>query len=249
LCDQFDPEDPDRTADEVMQRLRPILQSARDRGLFVHIDMEQYAHKDLTLRIFKQVLTEPAFRDWEHVGIALQAYLRDTERDLDELYAWAQQRRTPVWVRLVKGAYWDHEVRVAKQRGLPVPVFTSKPDTDAQFDRLAERLARRWRTIRPAIATHNVASVARVLAVIDELNLAPGTVEFQVLHGVAERLATSLVDRGERVRVYVPHGELVPAMADLVRRLMHNGANQGFVRQSLGETSKRPVMDPSPTAN
>ena len=248
LCHRFDPQDPDRTVAEVTQRLRPILQSARDRGLFIHIDMEQYAYKDLTLRIFKQVLAEPAFRDWEHVGIAMQAYLRETERDLDELYAWAEQRGTPVFVRLVKGAYWNHEVREANQRNLPVPVFTSKCQTDAQFDRLAERLVRRWRTIRPAIASHNLSSVSRVLAVMDDLNLAPGTVEFQVLYGVADRLADTLTARGERVRVYVPHGELVPAMADLVRRLMHNGANQGFVQEAL-EIPKQPLMNPSPTAN
>src|SRR5581483_8866726 len=95
------------TAAAVKARLRPILQAARTHGAFVNVDMEQYAYKDTTLRIFREVLTEPAFRDWSDVGIVLQAYLRDTEADLDAMLRWAAARPAPVWVRLVKGAYWD----------------------------------------------------------------------------------------------------------------------------------------------
>ena len=91
--------------------------------MFVNIDMEQYAFKDLTLRIFREVLGEPEFRDWSDVGIAIQAYLRDCGNDLRVLATWAQERGTPVWVRLVKGAYWDFETVIAAQNNWPSPVF------------------------------------------------------------------------------------------------------------------------------
>jgi RHH-type proline utilization regulon transcriptional repressor/proline dehydrogenase/delta 1-pyrroline-5-carboxylate dehydrogenase len=108
LYSQFDPIDPDGTSRAVRVRLRPILRTARDHGAFVNFDMEQYAFKDVTLQIFREVLDEPEFRDWPDVGIAIQAYLRACERDLAQLAEWAQRRGTPVWVRLVKGAYWDY---------------------------------------------------------------------------------------------------------------------------------------------
>ena len=86
--------------------------------------MEQYAFKDTTLRIFREILDEPEYRDWPDVGIAIQAYLTDTEQDLRDLLDWAKARGTPVWVRLVKGAYWDYETVIAAQNDWPVPVWT-----------------------------------------------------------------------------------------------------------------------------
>src|SRR5207302_1501984 len=109
LYSQFDPIDPDGTSRAVRARLRPILRAAKHHHAFVNIDMEQFAFKDATLRIFREVFEEEEFRGWSDVGIALQAYLRDTERDLRQLAEWSAGRGTPVWVRLVKGAYWDYE--------------------------------------------------------------------------------------------------------------------------------------------
>lgn len=105
---QFDPIDPAGSIAAVSRRLREILRAARRHSAFVNLDMEQYELKDLTLALFRQTFFEPEFRDWPDVGIALQAYLRDTERDLSELLEWARTRGTPIWVRLVKGAYWDY---------------------------------------------------------------------------------------------------------------------------------------------
>jgi RHH-type proline utilization regulon transcriptional repressor/proline dehydrogenase/delta 1-pyrroline-5-carboxylate dehydrogenase len=123
LYSQFDPIDPAGTSAAVRQRLRPILRLARKRGAFVNIDMEQHAYKDVTLRIFREVFDEPEFRDWPDVGIAIQAYLKSVGDDLRELFAWAKARATPVWVRLVKGAYLDYETIVAAQNGWPSPLF------------------------------------------------------------------------------------------------------------------------------
>src|SRR5262249_15407380 len=119
LYSQFDPLDRAGTSHAVRARLRPLFRAAQRHRAFVNVDMEQYAYKEQTLRIFKEILAEDEFRAWPDVGIALQAYLRDCGRDLEELARWAERRGTPVWVRLIKGAYWDYETVVAAQQGWP----------------------------------------------------------------------------------------------------------------------------------
>src|SRR6185436_14586064 len=99
----------------VRRRLRPILRAAMRQRAFVNIDMEQFAFKDLTIRIFEEILGEDEFRDWGDAGIAIQAYLKSCEADLHGLLAWVKKRSTPVWVRLIKGAYWDYETVIAAQ--------------------------------------------------------------------------------------------------------------------------------------
>jgi RHH-type proline utilization regulon transcriptional repressor/proline dehydrogenase/delta 1-pyrroline-5-carboxylate dehydrogenase len=235
LYSQFDPIDPDGTSAAVRRRLRPILHAAREQSAFVNIDMEQYAFKDLTLQIFREVLDEDAFRDWPDVGIAVQAYLRDTARDLEELAAWAQRRGTPVTVRLVKGAYWDYESIVSAQMGWPNPVWPHKWQTDANYERLTEFLIDRRRWLRPAFGSHNVRSLAHALALAHLRRLPPGSMELQMLYGMAEPIKDTLVSLGQRVRVYVPYGQLLPGMAYLVRRLLENTANESFLRASFTE--------------
>ena len=109
LYSQFRPIDPQGTAEGVKARLRPLLRAARERDAYVHVDMEHYTYKNLTIEIFKQVLMEEEFRDFPDVGIVIQTYLPDAEDDLAGLLEWVRKRGTPVWVRLVKGAYWDYE--------------------------------------------------------------------------------------------------------------------------------------------
>ncbi|MFO0911201.1 MAG: proline dehydrogenase family protein [Isosphaeraceae bacterium] len=121
LTARFDALHPETTADRVAARLRPILRLARSLGAHVHVDMEQYSHKDLTFSLFRSVMMEDEFRDWRDVGIVAQTYLPDTEHDLAELASWARERGTSVAIRLVKGAYWDYEVLLARQLGWPVP--------------------------------------------------------------------------------------------------------------------------------
>lgn len=233
LHSQFDPIDPEGTARVVLERLRPILRLARLRKAFVNVDMEQYAFKDLTLRIFRQVLDESEFRDWPNVGIAIQAYLRDTENDLRELVVWARERGTSVGVRLVKGAYWDYENIIAAQQGWPIPVWTQKHETDATYERLADFLLIKRQWLRPAFGSHNVRSLAHVLATARLLGLPRGSFEIQMLYGMAEPVKDVLVSMGQRVRIYTPFGELLPGMAYLVRRLLENTANESFLRASF----------------
>lgn len=247
LFSQFDPLDPEGTSRAVRDRLRPILRAARRQRAFVNIDMEQYAFKDLTLQIFREVLLEDEFRDWPDVGIAIQTYLHDTAHDLEALLEFVKRRGTPVGVRLIKGAYWDYETIVAAQQGWPVPVFTAKSATDANHERLTEFLMSHHEWLRPAIGSHNVRTLAHALATADHLHLPVESWEIQMLYGMAEPIKDALVRMGQRVRVYTPYGKLLPGMAYLVRRLLENTANESFLRASFKEQTPeaRLLMKPS----
>jgi RHH-type transcriptional regulator, proline utilization regulon repressor / proline dehydrogenase / delta 1-pyrroline-5-carboxylate dehydrogenase len=241
LYSQFDPIDPEGASGAVREKLRPILRLAQKRWGFVNIDMESHALKDLTLRIFREVFDEPEFRDWANVGIAIQAYLRSCRSDLEELAEWARRRPAPVWVRLVKGAYWDYETIVAAQQGWPVPVWTEKAESDAGFEACAEFLVENREVLRPAIASHNVRSIAHALALFEKHDVPPRMGEFQMLYGMAEPIKSALTDLGQRVRVYTPFGEILPGMAYLVRRLLENTSNSSFLR--AGFLEKAPVEE------
>ena len=230
LYSQFDPIDPAGTSEAVRNRLRPILRLARRHGAFVNIDMEQSSYKDATLRIFREVFDEDEFRDWPDVGIAIQAYLKSAGDDLRTLADWAGRRGTPVWVRLVKGAYWDYETVIAAQNDWPVPVFEHKDETDANFEAQTEFLIDRRDVLRPAIASHNIRSIAHAIALAEDRGLPPGGYEFQMLYGMADPIKSALVRLGHRVRVYTPYGQLLPGMAYLVRRLLENTSNESFLR-------------------
>src|SRR3989440_8655820 len=134
LYSQMNPADPAEGIAHLAPKLRPILRRARELGAFVNFDMESYAHKNTTLQLFRTLFTEPDFREWPHVGIVIQAYLRDAERDLRELIEWGRMRGTRFTVRLVKGAYWDYEKIKAAQNGWRVPVWLQKPESDAHFE-------------------------------------------------------------------------------------------------------------------
>jgi RHH-type proline utilization regulon transcriptional repressor/proline dehydrogenase/delta 1-pyrroline-5-carboxylate dehydrogenase len=235
LCSHFRPIDPVGTTDEVLSRLRPILRAAREHGAYVHVDMEQFAFKDLTLDIFQQVLMEAEFRDFADVGIVIQAYLSDAESDLQRLLKWSKKRGTPVTVRLVKGAYWDYETVLAGLHGWPVPVFQEKWQSDANFEKLARLLMENYQLLRPALASHNLRSLANGIAWARQLKVPIGAYEIQMLYGMAAEQAQLFAEMGHRVRIYTPFGELIPGMAYLVRRLLENTSNDSFLRHSLAE--------------
>lgn len=251
LFSQFDPIDPVGTSRVVRDRLRPILHAARRQHAFVNIDMEQYAFKDLTLRILREILEERDFRDWTDVGIALQAYLRDTEADLRDLANWVERRGAPIWVRLIKGAYWDYETVIADQMDWPAPVFTQKWETDANYEKLTRFLLERYTVLRPAFGSHNIRSLAHVLATAELLDLPPRSFELQMLYGMAGSLQDAFVGLGQRVRIYTPVGQLLPGMAYLVRRLLENTANDSFLRASQTDhvPEEQLLMNPAHHSN
>ncbi len=237
---QFDPMDVQGSQDRVSDRIRLLLRHAKTAGAAVHFDMEQYEYKDLTLAILQQILMEEEFRDRTDIGVTLQAYLRDAESDLQGLVAWAKQRSCPITVRLVKGAYWDQETIKAAQKDWQQPVFSQKASTDANFERLTQILLENHQHVYVAIGSHNVRSQAHAIAIAQELKVPRRNFELQVLYGMADKLGKALVDRGYRVRVYCPYGELIPGMSYLIRRLLENTANSSFLRQNLEE---RPVEE------
>jgi RHH-type proline utilization regulon transcriptional repressor/proline dehydrogenase/delta 1-pyrroline-5-carboxylate dehydrogenase len=226
LYSQLNPSDPEGGAAAIAARLRPILRIARQRGAGVTIDMEQYDFKHIVMQCFMTVLDEPEFRDWPHAGIAVQAYLREAPEDLRRLTDWAERHGTPVHVRLVRGAYWDYETVIARLHGWPVPVWEAKAQTDACFEACLAELFARHDVVQPAVASHNLRSLACALALAERLDLAPEHYEFQMLYGMADELKQTLVARGRRLRVYVPFGETLPGMAYLVRRLLENSSGQ-----------------------
>lgn len=235
LVSHFRPIDPVGTSAAVKDRLRPLLRAAREAHAYVHVDMEQYAYKDLTLSIFKEVLEEEEFRDVADVGIVIQAYLPDAERDLQQLLAWTKRRGTPIWVRLVKGAYWDYETVTSGLHGWPVPVYQQKWESDHNYEQLTRFLLEHHEWLRPAFGSHNLRSLSHALACARELKVPRGAYEVQMLYGMAGELAQVFTDMGERVRIYTPFGQLIPGMAYLVRRLLENTSNDSFLRHSYAE--------------
>ena len=229
LCSQIHPADPDAALEQISARLRPILRRAQQLNAFVNFDMESYLLKPLTLRLFKSIFAEPEFAAFPPCGLALQAYLNDCEADLSGIIGWAREHHHRLTVRLVKGAYWDYETTIARQRRWPVPVFSHKAETYANFERLSRLLLESTDAVDAAFGTHNVRSIAHVLACAEQLHVDPLAFEFQMLYGMAEPLGDAVLQLGCRVRQYCPVGELLPGMAYLVRRLLENTSNEGFL--------------------
>jgi RHH-type proline utilization regulon transcriptional repressor/proline dehydrogenase/delta 1-pyrroline-5-carboxylate dehydrogenase len=233
LTPRFDALYAESTTRRVAEQLRPILRVARENGAFVNVDMEQYAHKDLTYAIFREVLSEPEFRDWADVGIVCQAYLPEAENDLRKMEAWVRQRGTPITIRLVKGAYWDYEVTHARQVGWPVPVYLQKWQSDASFERCARFLMANYERLRPALGSHNIRSLSFAMAAAESLGVPDRAYEIQILHGMGQPIERAMIARGRRVRVYTPYGAMLPGMAYLVRRLLENTSNESFLKASF----------------
>jgi RHH-type proline utilization regulon transcriptional repressor/proline dehydrogenase/delta 1-pyrroline-5-carboxylate dehydrogenase len=234
LCARFDPLDPN-TGVTVRERLRELFREAANLGAAVTVDMEQYGFKELTLEIFRGVLEEKEFREHPHAAIALQAYLTDSEKDARDLIRWARQRRRRIGVRLVKGAYWDSEIAWAEQKGWPIPVYLDKAETDASYERLSRLLLEAHDVIDAAFGSHNLRSLAHAIVAAKELGLPPNGYEIQMLYGMAEPVRHAIVQNGQRVRVYLPVGELLPGISYLIRRLMENTSNTSFLRQTYAD--------------
>ena len=235
LYSQLDPIDPEGSVEAVKERLRPLFRKAKNRGAFINLDVEQYRYKDLTFQAFKSILQEDEFRNFKHAGIVCQAYLRDSYDDLKSLIKWAKKRKTPVTVRLVKGAYWDYETIHAEQEGWPIPVYTRKWETDRNYEQCTELLLDNAKYVHTAIASHNVRSIAHAMVYAQAKGLDKSDVEFQMLYGMAEPMKMAVRQLGYRLRDYVPIGEMIPGMAYLVRRLLENTSNESWLRQSFAE--------------
>src|SRR5438093_7811783 len=235
LYSQISPDDPAETIAHLAPKLRPLLRRARELRAFINFDMESYAHKNSTLELFKAVFTEEEFKDWPHAGIVIQAYLRDSDADLRDLIEWGRARGTRFALRLVKGAYWDYETTKSRQNGWDCPVYFQKPESDTNFEALSRLLLENESIVTAAFGSHNVRSIAHAQVFADELGIDRSRFEFQLLYGMAGPIKRALVELGYRVREYCPLGELLPGMAYLVRRLLENTSNEGFLRAKFAE--------------
>ena len=235
LCDKYDPIDFDGSIERCLMQLRPLLEEAGKRNVLVTFDVEQVKFKELNLALLKRCCEEINFE----AGLAMQAYLRSGEEDARGVIAWAKKSGKRITVRLVKGAYWDHEVIHAQEQGWPVPVWTEKNDSDACFERMAKifvdampRTAQEG-GVKLALGSHNLRSITAVLAMLKEVNLPTSSLELQMLHGMGHGLKVAASQDQLRLRECVPVGELVPGMAYLVRRLLENTSNESWLLKGL----------------
>ncbi|MDH3762443.1 MAG: bifunctional proline dehydrogenase/L-glutamate gamma-semialdehyde dehydrogenase PutA [Gammaproteobacteria bacterium] len=226
-----------RVMDELVPRVESLAMLACSANMGFNIDAEEADRLDISLDVIEAVLANPALRGWSGFGVVVQAFGKRAASVLDWLYELAQRLDRRIMVRLVKGAYWDTEIKRAQVLGLgDYPVFTRKVNTDLSYLACARKLMTMTDRIYPQFATHNAHSVAAVL----NLAGAQHEFEFQRLHGMGEALHDHVHRHHKaRCRIYAPVGEHQDLLAYLVRRLLENGANSSFVNQIV-DTSITP---------
>ncbi len=232
----------ENSKEKVIEKLKPLFEKAVEKNIFLNIDMESYKLKDFTLDIFETLLLDPQFKDYPHFGIVIQSYLKDSYEDTKRLIKLALLRKVPFTVRLVKGAYWDYETTYAQQMNWPIPVYTLKQNSDANYERCAFLLLDNVQNIKLALGSHNIRSIAAAQVYAKEKNIPSNGYEIQMLYGMADPIKKALVKLGYRVREYVPVGELIPGMSYLVRRLLENTSNESFLRSQFVENTQQKIL-------
>lgn len=228
LHPRFEPMQRERILAELPARLLQLAELARARNLSLTVDAEESERLELTLEVFTRVFRDPRLAGWDGLGLAVQAYQKRAPYVIDYLGELARDRGQRIPVRLVKGAYWDTEIKQAQQQALAgYPVFTNKAHTDISYLACVRRLFKSRDALYPQFATHN----AYTLATIMELAPPDARFECQRLHGMGADLYAPLVADGLPCRIYAPVGNYRDLLPYLVRRLLENGANTAFVRQ------------------
>ena len=234
----------DRVTTELAARLRSLALLAQSAGIGLNVDAEEADRLDLSLDVVEAVLADPALAGWDGFGVVVQAYGKRAPYVIDWLHELAGQLGRRVMVRLVKGAYWDTEIKRAQVLGLDgFPVFTRKASTDVSFLACTRKLLGMTDRIHPQFATHNAHTMAAVLHMAGDRT----DFEFQRLHGMGEALHAAVRESyGTRCRIYAPVGAHHDLLAYLVRRLLENGANSSFVNQIVDEsvTQEEIARDP-----
>ncbi|BCL75511.1 bifunctional protein PutA [Jeongeupia sp. HS-3] len=233
LHPRYEPRQAERVHAELWPRLLALVQLARQHDLPITIDAEESERLTLALSLFKRLLAEPTLAEWDGLGIAVQAYQKRALAQIDWLIERARSHKRVISVRLVKGAYWDSEIKQAQVEGWPdYPVFTRKSHTDVCFLACARRLLDAPDAVYPQFATHNAYTALAIHAMA-----AGRPFEFQCLYGMGEALYALLPGHGlhYRCRIYAPVGEYATLLPYLIRRLLENGANNAFVHQLLAD--------------
>jgi len=240
LHPRFEAGKEERIAAELAPRLVSLARAARSRGLSMTIDAEEQDRLEPTLRLFASVFADPVVDNWHGLGLAVQAYGKRAVPVLRWLRRLAERTGKRIPVRLVKGAYWDSEIKWAQERALSdYPVFTRKLNTDVSYLACMRLLLSDPRAFYPQFATHNAHTLAAA-----HVAGGPSVFEFQRLHGMGEALYDEVSDNGliqRRARIYAPVGGHEELLAYLVRRLLENGANTSFVNRLADEEA--PIAD------
>ncbi|MBV8776182.1 MAG: bifunctional proline dehydrogenase/L-glutamate gamma-semialdehyde dehydrogenase PutA [Alphaproteobacteria bacterium] len=232
LHSRYEPAQRERVMRELLPRLEDLAVRARDAGIGVTVDAEEADRLDLSLDLFEAVAGMPGIAGWDGLGLAVQSYQKRAPAVLDWLAGLAARTRRRLRVRLVKGAYWDSEVKRAQERGLRgYPVYTRKIATDVSYLACAQQLFANGAAFYAQFATHNAHTIAAVLELAGERR----GWEFQRLHGMGEALHDQVIALGRPCRVYAPVGGHEDLLAYLVRRLLENGANTSFVNRIVDE--------------
>lgn len=218
-----------RVMTELVERALALVLMAKQANIGLNIDAEESERLELSLDVIEAILSDRRLEGWDGFGIVVQAYGKRTDRVIDWLYALADKFDRKIMVRLVKGAYWDSEIKRAQVEGLSeFPVFTRKSETDVSYLCAAHKLLSMTDRIYPQFATHNAHTISAVLELADDKQ----SFEFQRLHGMGEHLHNEIMEREKtRCRIYAPVGPHKDLLAYLVRRLLENGANSSFVNQ------------------
>ncbi|QPM91503.1 bifunctional proline dehydrogenase/L-glutamate gamma-semialdehyde dehydrogenase PutA [Pseudooceanicola algae] len=218
----------DRAIEEMVPVVRDLARQAARAGMGLNIDAEEQDRLVLSLKVIENVLEDEELAGWDGFGVVVQAYGKRAGQVIDWLYELATRLDRRIMVRLVKGAYWDTEMKHAQVEGHEdFPLFTTRPGTDVSYIANAQKLIRYADRIYPQFATHNAHTAAAVLEMVGNISY-----EFQRLHGMGERLHDIILkETKSRCRIYAPVGAHRDLLAYLVRRLLENGANSSFVNQ------------------
>ncbi|MGD8689868.1 MAG: bifunctional proline dehydrogenase/L-glutamate gamma-semialdehyde dehydrogenase PutA, partial [Gammaproteobacteria bacterium] len=231
----------DKVMEEMVPRLLELAERAKGHGIALTVDAEEADRLDISLDVIEAVYRSPSLEGWEGFGLAIQSYQKRCIRLIDWLVALAREVGRRIPVRLVKGAYWDNEIKEHQVLGLPgYPLFTRKCNTDVSYLACARRMIDAGDALYPQFASHNAHTVAYLMEVLGDRR----DFEFQRLHGMGEELYAELVGEdkgGYNCRVYAPVGRHKELLPYLVRRLLENGANTSFVNRIVDE--KVPVED------
>lgn len=227
----------DRVMDELYPTVLGLVKMARDYDIGINIDAEEADRLEISLDLLERLCFEPSLAGWNGIGFVIQAYQKRCPYVIDYVIDLAKRSRHRLMIRLVKGAYWDSEIKLAQVNGLEgYPVYTRKPYTDVSYLACARKLLAVPESIYPQFATHNAHSLSAIYQLAGQ-NYYPGQYEFQCLHGMGEPLYEQVVGKvadgkfNRPCRIYAPVGSHETLLAYLVRRLLENGANTSFVNR------------------
>lgn len=239
----------ERSVAVLAERLTAIVAKAKAVNALIYVDAEDCGNNPIIYEVFKRVFSSPEYIDFPFPGIVVQAYAKQAGQIIADLLQFANRRDNPIAIRLVKGAYYDHETVIAAQNGWESPLFTKKVSSDANYERLSRLLLDNIQVCLPAFGSHNIRSLSHACCYAESRGIPKTSFELQMLFGMAEPIARAFSKLGYLTRLYVPLGSLIPGMGYLVRRLLENTSNESFLKHTFFDAGsvesllRKPIME------